>query len=158
MVEGVRNPEAADLNGRSVDQQLRDALAKIDRLEAELAEVQRRPAVEQQVEMPRCLDLTKSERGLLTLLYNRSPSTVAKDDIMDRLYPDGWRATTKIIDVFVSRMRQKLQPFNLEIGTQWGVGCFLSRESCAALKALIDREFAMPPAAPPRPFYMGSEA
>lgn len=55
---------------------------------------------------------------------------VTKEAFMALLYRDvgSDEAEIKIIDVFVCKLRRKLKPLGLEIGTRWGVGYEMGRE------------------------------
>lgn len=67
-------------------------------------------------------DVMTSERAMLAL-YSDNP-----DDPPDE----------KIIDVFVCKIRKKLEPFGVEIKTHWGRGWSMSTESKNEIRALIE--------------------
>lgn len=70
---------------------------------------------------------TPREYGVFRLLLDKRGRVASKDVILDRLYqldvddpPE-----IKIIDVFVCKLRKKLAPLGLKIGTAWGRGYYL---------------------------------
>lgn len=82
-------------------------------------------------------DLTKTESQLLGLLKKRP--MVTKPQVMEVLY--GARIEKdcpeeKIVDVFVCKMRKKLNPLGIEIETVWGQGYQLNAAGRQALKML----------------------
>jgi DNA-binding response OmpR family regulator len=72
----------------------------------------------------RCVDLTGSEMRLLTALADRFPDVVTKEGIMDALYFDQIddEPEIKIVDVFVCKVRKKVEALGLTINTAWGLG------------------------------------
>ena len=79
------------------------------------------------------LDLTPKEFQLLHLLL-RSPGTViTRTAIIDHIYDDDFDAFSNVIDVFVSRLRKKLDAHGDSslIHTVRGVG-YVLREECHA--------------------------
>lgn len=66
--------------------------------------------------------LTPSEARLFAALTTRDVLT--KDAIMTALYSDrpDDDPETKIVDVYVCKIRPKLRPFGIEIATVWGRG------------------------------------
>lgn len=88
---------------------------------------------------PPFLGLTGQEAKLFGVFLARE--AVTKRLAMDVLYgnkPDGDAAEDKIIDVFVCKLRAKLKPFGLEIGTNWGQGYFMDAANKAKVRALIE--------------------
>ena len=57
----------------------------------------------------RRVTLTDTEQQLLDMLWQAMPEPVSRDDVLDRLYPEGGKPTAGAIDVFVSKLRQKLK-------------------------------------------------
>lgn len=71
--------------------------------------------------------LTGKEFSVFRFLLDKRGRTATKDAILDHLYqlqpndePD-----IKIVDVFVCKLRKKIVPLGLNIGTSWGRGYFL---------------------------------
>jgi DNA-binding response OmpR family regulator len=88
---------------------------------------------------PAWLRLTGHEAKLFGLLMERE--AVTKSGAMDVLYglrPDGDAAEEKIIDVFICKMRKKLEAWSIEIETNWGQGYFMTAATKKAVRELID--------------------
>lgn len=79
-------------------------------------------------EVPVEWSLTGSERQVFGVLVTRSLAT--REAIMAALYRDNAvdEAEIKIIDVFVCKIRKKLDPFGVKIATIWGQGYSLAPE------------------------------
>lgn len=70
---------------------------------------------------------TPREYAIFRLLLDAKGAVKSKDKIMDHLYqlsPDD-EPDQKIVDVFVCKLRRKLEPLGLEIGTAWARGYYL---------------------------------
>lgn len=69
--------------------------------------------------------LTGKEMCVFGVILERAVAT--KDAVMAALYRDTGKdeAEIKIVDVFVCKVRKKLQPFDIEIKTRWGEGYFM---------------------------------
>lgn len=80
-------------------------------------------------------NLTKHERAIAKMLYDRKGQVVRKDRIMTALYAarvtDDEIPEEKIIDVFVCKLRKKLKGTGWQIKTAWGVGYSLHDERTA---------------------------
>jgi two-component system, cell cycle response regulator CtrA len=70
-----------------------------------------------------------------------------KEMILTALYNGMDEPQAKIIDVFVCKMRKKLQSFGIEISTLWGRGYYLTREMKDKVRALREQELTTPEAA-----------
>lgn len=94
-----------------------------ERLRARIRDLER--ALFTGVSVPVEYGLTANEARIFGVLVNRPLATRAA--IMAALYDDDGKeqAEPKIVDVFVCRMRRKLEPFGIEIHTRWGEGWFL---------------------------------
>lgn len=81
------------------------------------------------------LNLTSREREVMALLMRREMVTRAQ--IHTLLYGDrsDGGPDPKIIDVFICKIRRKLQGTSIEIETMWGVGYKLTAASRALLKS-----------------------
>lgn len=92
-------------------------------------------------EAPLQFGLTAKESRVLGTLMNLPMAT--KQALMTALYRDRIDAEPgiKIVDVFVCKMRAKLEPFGIRVETLWGQGYFLKDETKAALAATL-AEFA----------------
>lgn len=67
--------------------------------------------------------LTKQEAGVFEQLRAASGKVLSKEALLANLYVhEADEAEIKIIDVFVCKLRKKLQPLGVEIGTAWGRG------------------------------------
>lgn len=75
--------------------------------------------------------LPRSEWELLMFLYEKRPRVATKEEIMEWLYqlsPDD-PPEIKIVDVFICKIRKKLKPLGISIGTHWGRGYSLILEA-----------------------------
>jgi two-component system cell cycle response regulator CtrA len=63
-----------------------------------------------------------------------------KDMILTALYNGMDEPQMKIIDVFVCKMRKKLQSWDIEISTLWGRGYYLTREMKDKVRSLREEE------------------
>ncbi len=79
--------------------------------------------------------LTGSEAAVLRALVGHD-GVLTKQRMMDLVYADrpNDEPQSKIIDVFVCKLRRKLKPYALEIGTVWGQGYQMDRVSAERLK------------------------
>jgi two-component system, OmpR family, response regulator len=68
------------------------------------------------------LDLSARELGLLELLLQRPGRLVHKDQLVDHLCAWGEEVSTNAIEVYVHRLRKKLEPGGVRISTVRGVG------------------------------------
>jgi two-component system cell cycle response regulator CtrA len=78
----------------------------------------------------RSVHLTTKEYAILELLMMRRGSVLSKENFLDHLYGGMDEPDAKIIDVFVCKLRKKLQEAGAAnvIGTVWGRG-YIVRES-----------------------------
>lgn len=76
------------------------------------------------------LHLTGKEYSILELLVVRKNTVLAKDTFLNHLYGGIDEPEMKIIDVFICKLRRKLQHYGLEnlISTVWGRG-YIMRDS-----------------------------
>lgn len=122
------------------------ALKKVEMLEDENAVLQMhvddlKKLFGSEIPIPRVFGLTGKESMLLQILVARP--TVKKTDLMS-IYEVNYASEEvpeiKIIDVFVCKMRKKLQPFDITIRTHWGNGYFLSTEDREKVKNMASVE------------------
>ena len=76
--------------------------------------------------------LTGKEYAILELLVLRKGMVLTKDAFLNHLYGGMDEPEMKIIDVFICKLRKKLQVFGAGhlIGTVWGRGYMLREETC----------------------------
>ncbi|MFI6578333.1 response regulator transcription factor [Nocardiopsis sp. NPDC050513] len=70
------------------------------------------------------LNLTRKEFDLLALLASRSPSVVARDQILDQVWGASWEASSRTLDTHIASLRAKLGSA-VRIRTVRGVGYLL---------------------------------
>ncbi|MFD6950291.1 DNA-binding response regulator [Nocardiopsis sp. TSRI0078] len=70
------------------------------------------------------LQLTRKEFDLLALLASRSPSVVARDQILDQVWGAAWEASSRTLDTHIGSLRAKLG-HAVRIRTVRGVGYVL---------------------------------
>lgn len=109
--------------------------ATIVRLEDQIAVLERAMGFE--VLPPIEWGLTMNEARLFGALMERELLT--KDAAMAALYRDRGadEPEMKIVDVFICKLRKKVRPFGLEIGTRWGVGYHMTAEMKARARAML---------------------
>ncbi|MDP2241056.1 MAG: response regulator transcription factor [Burkholderiales bacterium] len=75
------------------------------------------------------LDLSARELGVLEVLMMRSGRVVGKEQLAEQLY--GWdeEVGANAIEVYVHRLRRKLEPVGVSIRTIRGLGYLLEKES-----------------------------
>ncbi|MEO0356751.1 MAG: response regulator transcription factor [Pseudomonadota bacterium] len=72
------------------------------------------------------LTLTQREFAVLECLFDRANRLVSKTQLVDHLYGVGADVEEKVIEVYVSRLRKKLAPFDVPIKAVRGLGYMLS--------------------------------
>jgi two-component system OmpR family response regulator len=73
------------------------------------------------------LDLSARELGLLEVLISRSGRLVSKDQLVDQLCGWGEEVSHNAIEVYVHRLRKKLEPGGVRIATVRGLGYCLEK-------------------------------
>lgn len=83
--------------------------------------------------------LTGKETAVLQALVEAFPRVLSKEQIMDRIYlgPDE-EPEIKIVDVFVCKLRKKIDPLGLRIDTVWGSGYAMAVRVRVADKACLE--------------------
>lgn len=74
------------------------------------------------------LDLSAREVSLLEILLTRSGRMVSKNQIVDHLCEWGEEVSSNAIEVYVHRLRKKLEPSGVKIATVRGLGYCLERD------------------------------
>jgi two-component system cell cycle response regulator CtrA len=87
---------------------------------------------------PRVLGLTKKEACVFGLIVKR-PGLCTYPVLYDALYsmrddPPG----DDLVRVYCCKVRAKLRPHGIEIGTMWGQGYFITPENMARINALYE--------------------
>lgn len=78
------------------------------------------------------LDLSAREVSLLEILLARTGRMVSKTQLVDHLCEWGEEVTTNAIEVYVHRLRRKLEPSGVKIVTVRGLGYCVEREQHVA--------------------------
>ncbi len=73
------------------------------------------------------LDLSARELALLEILLQRTGRMVSKEQLVDHLCEWGEEVSTNAIEVYVHRLRKKLEPGEVKIATVRGLGYCLER-------------------------------
>jgi two-component system OmpR family response regulator len=81
------------------------------------------------------LDLSAREISLLEILLMRTGRMVSKNQLVDHLCEWGEEVSTNAIEVYVHRLRKKLEPSGVKIMTVRGLGYCLEREHGASFLA-----------------------
>jgi DNA-binding response OmpR family regulator len=68
------------------------------------------------------IDLTAREAALLEILISHAPKIVAKQALLEGLFPDPRHTSPNALELHVSRLRQKLKPTGVTICTVRGLG------------------------------------
>ncbi|MFC5301579.1 response regulator transcription factor [Azospira restricta] len=74
------------------------------------------------------LDLSARELGLLEVLLSRAGRLVSKDQLVDHLCGWGEEVSHNAIEVYVHRLRKKLEPGGVRIATVRGLGYCLEKQ------------------------------
>ena len=75
------------------------------------------------------VDLSAREMGLLEVLLLRAGRLVSKDQLVDHLCSWGEEVSNNAIEVYVHRLRKKLEPGGVKIATVRGLGYCLEKPS-----------------------------
>ena len=78
------------------------------------------------------LELSAREVSLLEILLTRSGRMVSKTQIVDHLCEWGEEVSSNAIEVYIHRLRKKLEPSGVKIATVRGLGYCLERDSSPA--------------------------
>jgi DNA-binding response OmpR family regulator len=78
------------------------------------------------------VDLSARELGVLEVLMLRAGKVVSKQQLAERLYSYGEEAGPNAIEVYMHRLRRKLEPAGVAIRTIRGLGYLLDKPSDAA--------------------------
>jgi two-component system, OmpR family, response regulator len=78
------------------------------------------------------LDLSSHGVSLLEILLTRSGRMVSKTQLVDHLCEWGEEVSTNVIEVYVHRLRKKIEPSEVKIITVRGLGYCLERDQSAA--------------------------
>lgn len=78
------------------------------------------------------LELSAREVSLLEILLTRSGRMVSKSQIVDHLCEWGDEVSSNAIEVYVHRLRKKLEPSGVKIATVRGLGYCLERDVAAS--------------------------
>jgi two-component system, OmpR family, response regulator len=73
------------------------------------------------------VDMSGRELALTELLFARQGRVVSKEQMIDQLFGFGDEVGSNAIEVYVHRVRRKLEPFGVEIRTVRGMGYLLDR-------------------------------
>ncbi|GGI54086.1 MAG TPA: response regulator transcription factor [Oxalicibacterium sp.] len=73
------------------------------------------------------VELSVRELAVLELLLSRQGQVVTKEQMVDRLFGWGDDGGSNAIEVYVHRVRKKLEPFNINIRTVRGMGYLLEK-------------------------------
>jgi two-component system OmpR family response regulator len=73
------------------------------------------------------LDLSAREIGLLEVLLSRMGRLVSKDQLVDQLCSWGEEVSHNAIEVYIHRLRKKIEPGGVKIATVRGLGYCLER-------------------------------
>jgi two-component system OmpR family response regulator len=73
------------------------------------------------------VELSAREIGLLEVLLQRAGRLVSKDQLVERLCEWGDEVSNNAIEVYIHRLRKKLEPGNVRIATVRGLGYCLER-------------------------------
>jgi two-component system OmpR family response regulator len=73
------------------------------------------------------VELSVRELTVIELLLSRQGRVVSKEQIIDRLFGWGDEVGSNAIEVYVHRVRKKLEPFGVEIRTVRGMGYLLDK-------------------------------
>jgi len=90
--------------------------------------------------------LTMSEACVLTYLVKRAGVVVGKGALLDAVALDPEDCCLKLVDVYLCKLRRKLDPHGVQVETVWGIGYSLSKQAAADIIARVDERRGIPPA------------
>ena len=73
------------------------------------------------------IEFSARELGVIELLMARQGRVVTKEQLVDRLFGWGEDVGSNAIEVYVHRVRKKLEPFHIDIRTVRGMGYLLEK-------------------------------
>ena len=73
------------------------------------------------------IELPARELALIELLLARQGKVVSKEQMIDRLFGFGDDVSSNAIEVYVHRVRKKLEPLGVDIRTVRGMGYLLDK-------------------------------
>ena len=73
------------------------------------------------------IELPARELALIELLLSRQGKVVSKEQMIDRLFGFGDDVSSNAIEVYVHRVRKKLEPLGVDIRTVRGMGYLLDK-------------------------------
>jgi two-component system OmpR family response regulator len=73
------------------------------------------------------IELSARELAVIELLLSRQGRVVSKEQMIDRLFGFGDDVGSNAIEVYVHRVRKKLEPFGIDIRTVRGMGYLLDK-------------------------------
>ena len=73
------------------------------------------------------IEMSARELALTELLLSRQGRVVSKEQMIDQLFGFGDDVSSNAIEVYVHRVRRKLEPFGIEIRTVRGMGYLLEK-------------------------------
>lgn len=117
---------------------LHQEIAKL-RVELDEAKATIRELTKSSDDLQGVASLTRLEAVLVDALARRCRAT--KEQLYDAMYSlrhEDEQPVLKVVDVFVCKVRKKLAPHGISIGTIWGVGFEMSRNDVAKLRALAE--------------------
>lgn len=68
------------------------------------------------------LELPRREVAMFEALLKAQTRTVSKQILLDKVYGTGADVDEQVVEVYISRLRRRLKPFNIEINMQRGLG------------------------------------
>ena len=80
------------------------------------------PAARQVISPDGPLELPRREIAMFEALLMAQNRTVSKQALLDKVYGTGADVDEQVVEVYVSRLRRRLRPFNIEIKMQRGLG------------------------------------
>jgi two-component system OmpR family response regulator len=86
------------------------------------------------------LDLSARELGLLEILLARTGRLVSKEQLVDHLCEWGEEVSNNAIEVYVHRLRKKIEVGGVRIATVRGLGYCLEKFNEAAARASAEAE------------------
>ncbi len=95
------------------------------------------------------LELSARELGLLEVLLQRAGRVVSKEQLVDHLCEWGEEVSNNAIEVYVHRLRKKLEPGGIRIATVRGLGYCLERVAAEAANDPPGVGTAQPGTVPP---------
>jgi two-component system OmpR family response regulator len=90
-----------------------------------LGDIRFEPTARQVIAPNGPLEMPRREIAVFEALLMAQNRTVSKQVLLDKVYGTGAAVDEQVVEVYISRLRGRLKPFNVEIKMQRGIGYYM---------------------------------